>query len=414
MSYAPYFTTFEPLQTRNFPIYLSGQAVSLIGTWLQVTAQGWIVWEMSKSPAALGTVAMLSTLPLLLLGPWAGAWADRLDRRKLLIGTQSAAMFLAFVLAFLVQMNLVQLWHVYILSLLLGMVTALDQPAQQAFLGDLTGINHMQRAVNLDAMILQVSRMVGPALAGLLIGVFGAALASWLNGLSFLTVIASLLIVHAHQVRKTGAKHPLGDFVDALKFIRTQSRLQDILALVAWMSFFGLSVINVFPAVASQVLHGDAQTLGFLLYAFGMGALISVVFIVPFAQVMKRPGLVVACAVLWMGVWLGLASFTSSFPVWLLCDLMLWLSTPVVMTMAVGILQRMAPPDMRARLVSLWLMLGFGMLPFGNLWIGFSAQVLGVRSAILLNGIVLFLGAAMMLVRRAGLRAWHLSSQPAS
>jgi hypothetical protein len=180
------------------------------------------------------------------------------------------------------------------------------------------------------------------------------------------------------------------------------------------MAFFGLSVINVFPAVASQVLHGNAQTLSLLLAAFGVGALISVMFVVPFAQVMKRPGLVVGAAVLWMGVWLGLASFTSSLSVWLLCDLMLWLSAPVVMTMAVGLLQRTAPPDMRARLVSLWLMVGFGMLPLGNLWIGFSAEVWGVRSAILLNGIVLFFGAAVMLARRAGLRAWTLSAQLAS
>src|SRR5579859_2035600 len=365
-----FFTTFEPLRRPNFAIYLSGQAVSLVGTWLQVTTQGWVVWQLSQ-PAALGGVAILSALPLLILGPWAGAWADRLDRRKLLIGTQAAAMLLAFALALLVQINRVQLWHVYVLALLLGIVTAYDQTAQQAFLGDLAGIGHMQRAVNLDAMILQVSRIVGPALAGLVIGAFGAALAFWLNGLSFLVLIASLLIVRTQQARKTGQSHPLGDFVEALKFIRTQPRLQDLLAFVAWMAFFGLSVISVFPAVASQVLHGDAQTLAVLMAAFGMGALISVVFIVPFAQVMKRPGLVVGAAVLWMGVWLGLASLTDSLPLWLLCDLMVWLGAPVVMTMAVGLLQQMGPPEMRARLVSLWLMVGFGMLPLGNLWMGF-------------------------------------------
>src|SRR5579859_5162435 len=366
-----FFTTFEPLRSPNFAIYLSGQAVSLIGTWLQVTAQGWVVWKMSQSPASLGVVAMLSALPLLILGPWAGARAVRLDRRTLLIGTQAVAMFLAFALAFLVQMNWVQLWHVYVLALLLGIVTAFDQPAQQAFLGDLTGFGNMQRAVNLDAMILQVSRIIGPALAGLVIGAFGPALAFWLNGLSFLAVIASLLIVRAQQPRKMGQSRPLADFGDALKFVRTQPRLQDILAFVAWMAFFGLSVINVFPAVASQALHGDAQTLALLMAGFGIGALISVVFVVPFAQVMKRPGLVIGSAVLWMGVWLGLASLTDSLPLWLLCDLMVWLGAPVVMTMAVGLLQQMGPPEMRARLVSLWLMVGFGMLPLGNLWMGF-------------------------------------------
>jgi len=150
---------FSPLRIRDFRVYLLGQAVSLVGTWLQVTAQGWVVWVISQSPSQLGIVAMLATLPILLLGRWTGVWADKLDRRKLLIATATSAMVLAFILATLVQTSRIQLWHLYILSLLLGIVTAVDLPAQQAFLGDLSGMGEVRRAVNLNTMIVQASRM---------------------------------------------------------------------------------------------------------------------------------------------------------------------------------------------------------------------------------------------------------------
>ena len=173
--------SFSPLKIRNFRIYLGGQAISLVGTWLQMTTQGWVVWELSHSATALGLVAMLGSLPILLLGPWAGVWADRLDRRKLLIASQAGAMLLAFVLALLTQTGLVQLWHVYLLSALLGIITAIDIPAQQAFLGDLSGMAEIRKAVNMNITMLQVSRILGPALAGIIIASMGAAMAFWLN-----------------------------------------------------------------------------------------------------------------------------------------------------------------------------------------------------------------------------------------
>jgi len=193
--------SFSPLRIRDFRVYLLGQAVSLVGTWLQVTAQGWVVWVISQSPSQLGIVAMLSTLPILLLGRWTGVWADKLDRRKLLLATATSAMVLAFILATLVQTSRIQLWHLYILSLLLGIVTAIDLPAQQAFLGDLSGMGQVRRAVNLNTMIVQASRMVGPALAGFIIASLGTATAFWLNGISFAAVIASLLAIQSHQAR---------------------------------------------------------------------------------------------------------------------------------------------------------------------------------------------------------------------
>lgn len=212
---------FSPLKLFNFRLYMSGQAVSLIGTWLQITAQSWVVWELTHSEAALGMVSMLGALPILLLGLWVGVLADRVNRRLLLIITQAGMMLLAFALALLVQFKLVQLWHVYVLSTLLGIFSAIDFPTQQAFLGDLAGMSEVRKAVNLNAMFLQASRMVGPALAGWVIGNWGAATAFWVNGASFLAVIGSLITVQAHQARghHSGAS-VFSDLREGLRFLR--------------------------------------------------------------------------------------------------------------------------------------------------------------------------------------------------
>jgi len=266
--------------------------------------------------------------------------------------------------------------------------------------------------VNLNAMMLQASRILGPAIAGLVIGALGAAIAFWLNGLSFLAVIASLIVVRAHQVRKSSSGNPLGEFASALRYVRTQPRLLDLLVFVTLTTFFGLSAINIFPAVASQVLRGDAQTLGLLMSASGLGALVSVVFIVPYAQVARRAGLVVGSAVLWMGFWFVVFSQSSWLPLSLATVFLLSLGAPTVFTMALGLLQLMAPADMRARLLSLFVMVGFGLQPIASMWIGSSAQLLGTPTAILLNGALMFTGAALMLLRRGDLRSWRLSPQP--
>lgn len=402
-----FFSSFEPLRQRNFAIYLGGQAISLIGTWLQVTAQGWVVWELSGSEAALGIVAAFSALPLLVLGPFAGAIADRFDRRRLLIVTQATAMMLAFILALLVQTKQVQLWQVYGLALLLGIVTALDFPAQQAFLGDLSGMKLVRKAVNLNAMILQVSRILGPAFAGLIITAVGTATAFWLNGFSFLAVIVSLLFVRSHQVRSHSQNHPLKDFAVALGFLRTQPRLQDILVLVVFVTFFGLSVLNIMPAVAAHVLGGDARSLGLLLAASGAGALISVIFVLPYVQAARRTGLVLSAAVIWMGIWILVFSQMRALPLAMGAILLYSIGAPAVIATSLGLSQLMAPADMRARIVSLFVMVSFGLQPISSLYVGYMAEWFGVPVTILLNGIMLIAGGALMLVVRPALRTWN-------
>ena len=395
-------SNFDPLRLPNFRLYLGGQAISLVGTWLQITAQAWIVWQLTGSTAALGIVSMLNALPLLLFGLYAGVWVDRVDRRRLLIGTQVSAMLLAFILAILTQTQLVQLWQVYVLSFLLGMVSALDFPAQQAFLGELAGMAEVRKAVNLNITILQISRILGPALAGLIIARVGIAPAFWLNGLSFLAVIASLVVVRvSQQIQKSrNDVSPTRQVIEGFAYLKSSPRLQDMFLLAVLMTFFFFSIMNIMPAVADNVLGGNAVTLGLLLSSSGVGALIGVLVIVPIAQSIKRGGAVMLGALFWLAIWLSVLAHSHSLPLSMLALCLGSMGAPTIMTMAMGLVQVMSPLDMRGRLISLFTMISFGMVPLAALWIGQTAQVLGVESAIQLNAILMGAGGAAMLFFR--------------
>ena len=410
---ATVWAVFSPLRISNFRTYIIGQAISQIGTWLQLTAQGWVVWQLSKSTAALGLVAMLGSLPILILGPWAGAWADRLERRKLLIATQIGAMLLAFILAVLTQLGIVQLWHVYLLSAILGVVAALDMPAQQAFIGDLSGMVEVRKAVNINAMILQIGRILGPVLAGLVIGAWGAPLAFWLNGLSFAAVIISLIIVTTNQVRATHSMNLLGEIQEGLQFVRQQPRIQDLITFVILITFFGFPILNLLPAVADAVLKGNARTLSWLMAASGAGALVGTLVIVPLAQSLKRAGVVVGSAVGWMGLWFVVFSIATWLPFSLLSLFLVSMAAPVVFTTVTGLIQMLAPPNMRARLLSLMVMISFGMQPFSALLMGYGATAFGTPTAIFVSGSLLWASALLMLMLRPQLRQWELSPQAA-
>ena len=402
--------SFSPLKNRNFRIYISGQIVSLIGTWLQSTAQGWVVWELSKSTATLGLITALGFVPQLFLGPFAGVWADRLDRRKILISTQAFQMVLAFVLAVLVGTGLVQIWHIGVMAVLLGISNAFDFPAQQAFLGDMAGISEIRKAVTVNASIFQTSRILGPALAGIVVGALGTATAFWLNGLSFIAVIISLIIVRSQQVRRVSSGSPLAEFVEGLRFMKTQPRLIDLTLSTVFITFFGLSVtLTLFPAFAGGVLKGNATTLGILQASSGAGALISALVIAPIVQSFKRAGLAVATCSAWAGLWIMAASRTTWLPMSMLCVFGVGLAVPAIITMANSTLQLLAPSDMRARLLAVFITISFGIQPVASAFVGFVAEHVGVPNTMLLNGALLIVCTLLLLAARTDWRKWEVT-----
>lgn len=403
-----YTRSFEPLRNRNLRIYLGGQAISLLGTWMQATAQSWVVWELTRSESSLGIVVMLNGLPLFLLAPWAGGFADRFDRRMILLVTQTIAMLLAFTLAFLVQTNLVQIWHIYILSFILGVIAALDFPAQQAFIGDLSGMTQVRQAVTLNIMGLQVARMLGPAAAGFLLKAVGSAAAFWINGASFLVVLLSIFLVRSHKQEINRRENGRGQFREVVDYVRAQPRMVDLLIFASLVTFFGLSIMNILPAVADHVLNGDSQTFGLLMGSSGAGALISTLFLLPLSQQAKRIGRIVGGAAVWMGVFYLLLSRSTFLPLSMLAIFLVSLGAPLILTTGLGVMQLMAPGDMRARIISLFTMVSFGLQPLASLIIGFAAENIGTQTIILINAASLVVGGGLMLLFRQGLVQWEL------
>ncbi len=406
-----YAGSFAPLKNRNLRIYLGGQAVSLLGTWMQAAAQSWVVWELTQSEKALGIVVMLNSLPLLLLAPWAGGIADRLNRRLILLVTQSIAMLMAFSLAALIQTGLIQIWHIYLSALILGIVSALDFPAQQAFIGDLSGMGQVRQAVTLNIMALQVARMLGPATAGILLKLVGNAASFWINGLSFFVVLISLALVRSHQAEHK-RKDSRGQFRETVDFIRSQPRMIDLMIFASLVTFFGFSIFNILPSVADHVLNGDSQTYGLLFGSSGAGALISTLFLLPLSQAAKRIGLIVTFAAAWMGTFFFLLSQSTWIPLSMASIFFVSLGAPLVLTTGLGVMQLMSPLNMRARIISLFTMLTFGLQPISSIVIGYSAETFGTQTVIMINALCLITGAALMFFFRNGLRAWEL--QPVS
>jgi MFS family permease len=403
-----YTRSFEPLKNSNLRLYLGGQAISLLGTWMQATAQSWVVWELTQSESSLGIVVMLNSLPLFLLAPWAGGFADRFNRRMILLVTQTIAMLLAFVLAFLVQTELIQIWHIYVFSFILGTIAALDFPAQQAFIGDLSGMKQVRQAVTLNIMGLQLARMLGPAAAGFLLKVVGSAAAFWINGASFLVVLLSIFMVKSHQQEINKRDSGRGQFREVLDYVRAQPRMVDLLIFASLVTFFGLSIMNILPAVADDVLKGDSQTFGLLMGSSGAGALISTLFLLPLSQTAKRIGRIVGGAAIWMGVFYFLLSRSVYLPLSMISIFLVSLGAPLVLTTGLGVMQLMAPGDMRARIISLFTMVSFGLQPLSSLFIGYAAEYIGTQAIILINAVCLVIGGVLMLALRKGLLQWEL------
>jgi MFS family permease len=399
---------WSPLRRRAFRLYFGGQAVSLLGTWMQITAQSWVVWELSHSMQSQGVVALLGSLPLILLAPWAGAAADRFDRRKLLILAQVAAMLLAFALALLVQTGWIRLWHVYGLSFLLGVVAAVEMPAQQAFIGDLVGMAEIRKALALNGIIVQLGRTVGPTLAGWAIAHIGVAEAFWVNGVSFLAVIASLLAIRSvttERASQTGISR--GGFGEAVRYLRSQPRLLDLLAFTMLAAFFVLSNLTIYPALATVVLRGDSRTLGWLLGASGVGALIGSVLVTHLSRAIPRVGAALVGCTVWAGVMVVCNSWSRTLPTAVSCIVATGLAVPFIFTTANGLTQMLAPVQMRGRLLSILLMAGFGLQPVVAIGIGWIGDRFGPSQALLINGLCL-IGGGLLMMGRPGLLGWQV------
>jgi len=374
-----------------------GQSVNLLGDWMQQTAQSWVVWELTHKVTALGITAFLSQIPFFIFGPWVGVIADRFDRRKILLLTQFLAMLFAFILAFLIQTNHLLLWHVYLLALLLGIVTAFNVTAEQAFIGDIVGPGNIQKAVALNNIINQLTRLIGPALAGWLIASVGITPAFWYNGISIIISIICILIIRSQREIKKPDGSGLMQFREGLNFLHNQKLLRLIILFAAIQTFFGMSIIQLLPAYSTVVLNGNAKTLGQLIGSAGAGALVGIVIVLPFVQKIKRSCIAIGGSVIWAGTWYVIFSFSRNLPLSMICQLMASLGAANVLTLSAGLMQELTPAHLRARVLSTFLMIIFGLQPIASYLVGRIADLIGINNTMLINGCCMVLLTLILL-----------------
>ncbi|HMH33053.1 MAG TPA: MFS transporter [Puia sp.] len=390
---------FSTLRIRGIRIYMTGQVISLLGDWMQQTAQAWVVWQLTHKATALGIVAFLTQIPFFLFGPWVGVFSDRFDRRKILLLTQVLAMLLAFILALLIQTDRLVLIHVYILAFLLGTVTAFNVTAEQAFIGDIAGPGNIRKAIALNNTINQLTRLAGPALAGWLIASVGLAPAFWLNGISIMVSVVCIFMIWSGIKEKKETGGGLSRFRQGLKFFHQQKLLRFIILFSAVQAFFGMSIVQLLPAFSSIVLKGNARTLGQLIGSAGAGALVGIVLVLPFVQQIKRSCLAIGGAVMWAGCWYVLFSLCSTLPLAMLCQFMASLGAANVLTLSIGLAQELTPVHLRARILSTFMMIIYGLQPVAAWLVGMAADKFGIHTVMVINGSLMITLPALLLIR---------------
>jgi MFS family permease len=397
--------TFHAVRhSRNFRLFFFGQAVSMTGTWVQYVAASWLVLRLTGSGIALGVVTALSFAPILFLGPWAGVLADRHDKRRILLGTQSAFALLALALWALVATGAVELWMVYALSFLQGVVTAVDTPTRQSFFAEMVSAQHLTNAVSLNSAVMTGTRIVGPALAGLLIAGAGLDVCFLVNGLSYLAVIGGLLAMRVEDLHRFEAPREGAGIREGLRYVTETPALRTPLVLMAVVFTFSFNFAVLMPLMAEDVFRGDAGTLGSLLAFMGVGSLAGALAMARGAD--PNPHRLARAAAALGAVTLVVAAMPV-LRAELVALVVLGLVSIVFMITGNTTLQLTSRPEMRGRVMALYSMVFLGGTPIGAPFAGWTAETLGPRWGLALGGLIALgagLAALAALRRDAGER----------
>jgi MFS family permease len=388
--------TFASLSAPNYRRYVGGQAVSLTGTWMQTIAQSWLVLQLTGSATAVGLVVALQTLPILLFGPYGGVIVDRLDKRRLMIGLQSVMGVLALVLGVLTSTGSVQLWHVYVLAFGLGAVSSVENPARQTFVLELVGPDNLRNAVSLNSVLVNVSRAVGPALAGIVIATGGMAVCFLLNAVSFAAVIGSLLRLDiASLTPATPAPRAPGQLREGFAYVRRTPALAVPLLTMALIGCLAYEFQVVLPIVASETFAGDASTYGFLTAAMGAGAVIGGLCTATWGRT-GLWSLAVAAAAFGLAMLATALAPTLGFA--LLGMGLVGAASVAFQSTGNSTLQLASAPHMRGRVMALWAVAFLGSTPIGGPIAGLVSQHLGGRAGLALGAAACLVAAALTAV----------------
>lgn len=382
------------LRSRNYQLFFAGQGISLIGSWMTQVATMWLVYQLTNSPLLLGIVGFTSQIPSLFLAPFGGVLVDRWNTRKILVITQIFAMLQSLALATLALTGIINIWHIIFLSLFQGVINALDAPARQTFVPEM--VEHradLASAIALNSSLVNGGRLIGPAIAGILIARIGASYCFLIDGISYIAVIAALL---AMKLKPKKISPKIGNVRQRLKegFIYTLNSplIRSVLLLLALFSLMATPYMTLTPIFATQVLGGDAYTLGFLTSASGVGALIGGIYLSTRKSVLGL-GKIIAFAPMLCGI--GIIVFALSRTLWLsmLMLLIVGLGSILQISSSNTVIQTIVEDDKRGRVMSLFTMALLGMFPFGNLFAGILAERIGAPNTLVIGGIFCILGS---------------------
>lgn len=396
---------WRALRHRNFRLFFGGQSISLIGTWMTRIATSWLVYRLTKSSLLLGTVSFAGQFPTFLLAPFAGVLVDRIDRRKVLVWTQTLAMIQSLALAALTLAKVINIPEVLALSVFQGVINAFDMPGRQSFMVQMVeDRTDLSNAIAINSSMVNLARLVGPSLAGLVIAATNEGWCFLIDGLSYIAVIASLLMM---RVRVQAVKRATASMLEQMKegwaYVSTFVPIRTILLLFALVSLMGMPFVVLMPIFAAQVLHGGAHTLGFLMGALGVGALVSALSLVVRKSVRGLTKMIPVAAFVF-GV--GLICFGFSHVQWLSMLLMLVTGFGMMqgLTASNTIIQTLVPEDKRGRVMSYYTVAFVGMAPFGSLLAGSLAHAIGAPRTVMVSGAACIAGSLWFWSRLKAIR----------
>lgn len=383
------------LRSRNYRLFVAGQSVSLVGTWMQQVAMSWLVYRMTGSVFLLGVIGFTSQIPTFLFAPFAGVLADRWDRRRLLIATQALAMLQAALLATAVFSGIIQVWHIVALSLLLGVVNAFDIPIRQSFVVEM--VSHrddLGNAIALNSSMVNGARLIGPTIAGLLVASLGEGVCFIINSVSYLAVLLALVAMRLapttqHNPQRQRIFHELRE---GFNYSFGFGPIRSILLLIALVSLTGMPYAVLVPVFAKEVLHGGAHTYGFLMTASGGGAFAGTIYLASRKSILGLGRLIVISAALFAA---GIAGFalSSNLPLSLFTLAIAGFGAMTLVASCNTILQTILEEDKRGRVMSFFTMSFMGMAPFGSFGVGTMAGIVGIRYTLLIGAACCLVGA---------------------
>src|SRR5450830_93557 len=398
-------TVLYSLRYRNYRLFFAGQSISLVGTWMQMVAISWLVYNLTSSALMLGLVGFFSQIPSFVLSPFTGVFIDRWNRHRILVITQTLSMLQAFALAFLTLTGTINILSIILLSLSLGLINAFDMPARQAFVIEMVEKKEdLPNAIALNSSLVNVARFIGPAVAGLLVAAVGEGFCFLINAISYAAVIIALLAMKVNKIpKRVSINNITKEIKEGFRYSFGFAPIRSILLLLGLASLIGMPYLVLMPIFAKDILHGGAHTLGFLMAAAGIGALVGGIYLASRKSVLGL-GKILTFATAIFG--LGLIIFAFSKNIYFSLSMMLMSGFGMLLQIAASntLLQTITDDDKRGRVMSFFTMAFMGMSPFGNLIAGAMADKIGAPNTVLISGAICIIGAIIFLTRLPSLR----------